>query len=160
LAMSPSSQILAVGCADTLRSWAAALDPADLAPGDAKAREALSRFRLAPVTSATESIFDEAYAVLDAEFGVRGELERRSVVAGWLTRGAAQLEMHGPTGETRPLSWRYHLLVARDASSGAIAGVRDCHVTVEVARGTGVVYLAHTIVLPAYRRGGLASLFR
>src|SRR5207249_3905617 len=42
----------------------------------------------------------------------------------------------------------------------ALAGVRDCHVTVDVARRECIVYLAHTLVMPAFRRGGLPTLFR
>jgi GNAT superfamily N-acetyltransferase len=94
--------------------------------------------------------FDEAYALLDAEFGPRGELERRSVLAAWAADGERTV------GELRA---RYLLLVARDAG-GAVAGVRDCYVTCDDARRLCVVYLAHVLVLPPYRRSGLARLLR
>jgi GNAT superfamily N-acetyltransferase len=129
-------------------------DPDDLEPGDEKARLAREQFTIRPVSDRTSSEFFEGYGALWDEFGPRGELERRAVVEGWLERGA-----QGVLGEDRRLDWHYHLLVARDAH-GQLAGVRDCHVTVDADRRECIVYLAHTLVLPAYRRGGLASLFR
>ncbi len=92
--------------------------------------------------------FDEAYALLDAEFGPRGELERRDVLAAWLADGERR------AGDLR---MRYHLLLARD-DEGAPAGVRDCYVT--WTERVCVVYLAHVLVLPPYRRTGLARRLR
>jgi GNAT superfamily N-acetyltransferase len=94
--------------------------------------------------------FDAAYAMLDAQFGPRGELERKHVLAAWVAAGAR---------EVAGLRIRYHLLVARDAA-GAVAGVRDCYVTCDDARRVCVVYLAHVLVLPPYRRTGLARQLR
>ena len=94
---------------------------------------------------------DEAYAVLDAWFGVRAELERRAVIDHWLAH---------PSGlEKPPFRMRYHLLTAR-APDGSLAAVRDCHVTVHVERGLCVVYLAHAYVMPEHRRSGLAQNLR
>lgn len=94
---------------------------------------------------------DEAYAALDAWFGPRGELERRPVIDAWLST---------PEGRTvPPVTMRYHLLVAR-APDGSLAAVRDCHVTVDLARRVCVVYLAHALVLPPHRRTGLAQRLR
>ncbi len=106
-------------------------------------------YRLEAVTSSRGAAFDEAYAALHAEFGPRGELERREVIARWLEAA----------GGAPPLERTYHLLVARD-EAGAFAGVRDCHVTVDRREGLAVVYLAHVLVLPAYRRTGLAARLR
>jgi GNAT superfamily N-acetyltransferase len=94
---------------------------------------------------------DEAYAVLDAWFGVREELERRAVVDGWLA--------HSDGVQVGGLRLRYHLLVAR-APDGTLAGVRDCHVTVDAGRGICVIYLAHVYVMPSHRRTGLAERLR
>lgn len=92
--------------------------------------------------------FAEAYALLDAEFGARGELERPEALRGAIQRGEAERD---------GFSSRYHLLLARDAE-GRAAGVRDAWV---VERGgVCVVYLAHTLVLPPYRRSGLAERLR
>ncbi|MSP25957.1 MAG: hypothetical protein EXR75_12520 [Myxococcales bacterium] len=176
----------------------------DLEPGDVRAHEALGRFRITRVTTAEGPAFDEAYEALDGEFGARGELERRSVLEGWLDAqrsgkvgdlaigsardlaigaagdlaiGAAGDLAIGSAGDLAIgaagdlaigslrdasgalLAWQYDLLVARD-EHGGLAGVRDAHVTIDREKRECVVYLAHTLVLPAFRRGGLASLFR
>lgn len=104
---------------------------------------------LAPVRGG--EALDEAYRALDGWFGVRGELERRAVVEDWLRT---------PEGrEVGGVRMRYHLLVARTVE-GALAAVRDCHVTVDPSTGVCVVYLAHALVLPEHRRTGLARWLR
>lgn len=130
----------------------ALVDAADLPAGDAKARAALDRYALFEVATRGHA-FDEAYRLLDAEFGPRGELERREVVARWLDERADAAQGPGP------LSRRYHLIVARDRD-GRIAGMRDCHVVVDPTRAVAVVYLAHALVLDEHRRTGLATLLR
>jgi hypothetical protein len=107
-------------------------------------------YRIEEVHSSSAPDFAEAYAALAAEFGPRGELERREVIAGWLDERAPQAE--------RGLHRTYHLLVARD-EKGDLAGVRDCHVVLDPS-GVAVVYLAHALVLEPYRRTGLGALFR
>lgn len=92
--------------------------------------------------------FAEAYAWLDAEFGARGELERAEALRAAIRRGEATRD---------GFTLRYHLLLARDPE-GRAAGVRDAWI---VERGgVCVVYLAHTLVLPPYRRSGLAERLR
>ncbi|MDB4938556.1 MAG: hypothetical protein JWP87_5528 [Labilithrix sp.] len=113
-------------------------------------------YRLDEVTSSASADFTEAYGALDAEFGPRGELERREVVARWIDRGADPEREGERKGNLRR---RYHLLVAKD-ESGALAGVRDCHVVLEPAARIAVVYLAHSLVLPPFRRTGLGARFR
>jgi len=108
-------------------------------------------YRIERVESEAAPAFAEAYAALAAEFAPRGELERREVVARWLSTPAA--------GAFESLERSYHLLVARD-DKGAFAGVRDCHVVLDREGGLAVVYLAHVLVLPAYRRTGLGALLR
>jgi hypothetical protein len=112
---------------------------------------ASASYRIEQVTSSAGDDFAEAYAALGAEFGPRGELERREVIARWLDEAPA-----GTQGELRRL---YHLLVARD-EHGTLAGVRDCHVGVEADARVALVYLAHSLVLPPYRRTGLGARFR
>ena len=107
-------------------------------------------FRIEEVRSSRGADFSEAYAALAAEFGPRGELERREVIAGWLDEGAAP--------PANGLHRTYHLLVARD-EKGDLAGVRDCHVVLD-RTGVAVVYLAHALVLAPYRRMGLGALLR
>jgi hypothetical protein len=108
-------------------------------------------YRLEAVGSSSSPDFPEAYAALAAEFASRGELERREVIARWL-------DAPGTASSGNGLQRTYHLLVARD-DRGALAGVRDCHVILDPS-GVAVVYLAHALVLPAYRRSGLGALFR
>jgi GNAT superfamily N-acetyltransferase len=116
-----------------------------------------SGIAVARVTAANGPDFQEAYKALDAEFGARGELERREVLEAWLARP--------PGGVTLPggLVHDYHLLVARAGSGGmggALVGARDCHTIVDPAARVGVVYLAHVWVAPAARRQGLGARFR
>lgn len=94
--------------------------------------------------------FEEAYTALFDQFGTRGELERRPIISGWLDGGARS------TGE---LAQSYHLIVARDVA-GNLAGVRDFHVSLDTRAALVVVYLAHALVLPAYRRTGLGGVLR
>ncbi len=131
------------------------LDRGDLEPHDEKALRSLSQFRIERVATSGLA-FEEAYAALFAEFGERGEIERREVISSWLDRGASGQLFDR---DERRVDWQFHLLVARDAA-GTLAGVRDAHVTIDRERRECVVYLAHTLVLPEFRRGGLASLFR
>ena len=94
---------------------------------------------------------DAAYAVLDAWFGTRAELERRAVVDAWLE--------HPDGVRVGELRIRYHLLTAT-APDGTLAAVRDCHVTVDPRRGLCVIYLAHIYVAQAFRRTGLTQRLR
>ena len=116
---------------------------------DEKGRKALERFRIEEVDLGAPALFDAAYGALDAEFGPRGELERRSVIEGWL---------RAPPDRT------YHLLVARENQTGSgaarLAAVRDCHVSVDLEARAVVAYLAHVVVMPEHRRSGLASIMR
>lgn len=129
------------------------LDPSDVFEGEseAKVHAALERFRLQCVGSAQDPAFDEVYGVLAAEFAHRGEMESREVVTSRL-RGAFEIE-------TPPLHVRYFLITAREAD-GTLCGVRDLCVSVDRQSLRCVVYLAHTLVLPAWRRTGLAALLR
>ena len=101
-----------------------------------------SSFSLRAVTGPTDPDFAPAYAALAEEFEARGELERREVIEGWLSEART-----------------YRLLVARTAE-GAFAGVRDFHVITDPVARITVVYLAHVLVLPPFRRSGLAARLR
>ena len=123
----------------------ALLEANDLREGDLKGRAALDHFTLSLVSSADDPAFDAAYAILHDEFGAKGELETRAAILGYLGRAEATVG--------------YKLVIARD-ESGKIAAVRDCHVSVDRAANVVVVFLSHAVVLPLYRRSGLASLLR
>jgi GNAT superfamily N-acetyltransferase len=129
-----------------------------LQPGDfflseqEKSVRALQEFTVSTIDSIHEPAFDAAYKLLDAEFGVRGELERREVLEGWLARRSGLL-----SGD---INIQYFIVIVRDRE-GNIAGIRDCYVTNDPKHPERcVVYLAHVLVLPAYRRSGVASLLR
>ncbi len=121
------------------------LGPEDLAADDAKGRAALARYALSLVTTEADPAFEIAYGLLDGEFGAKGELETRAAIRGYLARAT-------PPGG-------YRLVLARD-ERGDVAGVRDCHASVDVAAGVIVVFLSHVLVLPPHRGSGLASLLR
>jgi hypothetical protein len=130
-------------------------DPGDV-EADPKARAALSRFSLRSIRASTDPAFAGAFAALSSEFAPRGELERREVIDGWLDRPDART-IRTLTGVE--LVHEYHFITARD-ESGKLAGVRDCHVTVDREARVAVAYLAHALVMPQSRRSGLAALLR
>jgi hypothetical protein len=114
-------------------------------------------FRIDAVASSRSPEFASAYAVLAEEFASRGELERREVIEQWLDVPPHRSASSSRAGDE--LQRSYHLLVATDPH-GELAGVRDCHVVLDPRNALAVVYLAHVLVLPAFRRSGLGGLFR
>lgn len=124
----------------------------DLAPGEDRGRAAaaLERYRLLSPTDARDPLLDQGYRFLHAYFGPRDEIERREVVDGWADSGARQLGQ---------LLARYRMILALDAD-GSLAGARDCYAVLDPAARLCVVYLAHALVAPEHRRGGLAPLLR
>ena len=132
-----------------MRASPLSLSVNDLMPAERNERleAALSRFTITPIVAPGDE-FEEVYALLDAEFGPKNELEAKATLAGWL----------GRHGVVDGLFVAYHLLSCRDAD-GALAGARDCFV---IRRGLGpwVVLLSHVFVGPAWRRSGLGALLR
>ncbi|MGK4009190.1 hypothetical protein WMF31_41710 [Sorangium sp. So ce1036] len=129
------------------------VDPRDVCPGEGpeKVARALARFSVDEVRDAAS--FDEGYAALDAVFGPKGELERREVLTAWFAGEH--------TDPAAPVVATYHMLLARGVDGdGRLAGVRDCYVTLDRAARRCVVLLSHALVLPAFRRTGLAALLR
>jgi GNAT superfamily N-acetyltransferase len=127
--------------------------PADLAPGDAKARELdPSAFDVARICSIDDPLFSLAYERLWTEFGPRHEMEGREVI----TR---RLGWH--PGVMAGNSWmRYEIIVVRRL--GQIAAVRD-HTAVaasECGAARAIVHLSHVLVDAAWRRTGLAGWLR
>jgi hypothetical protein len=115
-----------------------------------KAADAAKRFALEPATDRAQ--FEEGFALLHLQFGPLGEMEREEVLTAWFDRGS----LSAPDAK---IPARYHMLLARD-ELGTIAGVRDLWVTIDRPANRVVVVLSHSLVLPPYRRSGLASLFR
>jgi hypothetical protein len=142
------------------------LDPGEIHAGEGreKVERALARFSVEEARD--EAAFDEGYRALDAEFGPRAELERREVLATWFAgpRTPPPGWWSGPwaRGDGGAIRCRYHLLLGRD-EAGRLAGARDCFVSTETVapgRARCVVLLSHSLVLPPYRRTGLAALLR
>ena len=104
------------------------------------------------VPAADLEAFDQGYALLNEQFGPTGEIERYETLRDWFLAGSLS-----PPGAPIP-AW-YHMILAR-GPDGALAGVRDCFVTVDAVAGRAVVLLSHSYVAPPFRRGGLAALLR
>ena len=125
---------------------------ADLAPGDLRALDSdWSEFTLQSVGAAGGALFDEAYARLWREFGARGEMERREVIADRLA--------WDPRSTFGGYAFQYELLVVR--RGGELIAVRD-HTAI-VRRDSAahaVVHLSHALVEPALRGSGLAAWLR
>lgn len=117
--------------------------------GAAKVAAAVDQFSLAPARTAAE--FDIGHALLFEIFGPTGEIERKETLERWFAGSLSAPDAAIPA--------QYFMILARDAA-GEIAGVRDCFVTVDRAAKRAVVLLSHSLVLPAFRRTGLAALLR
>ncbi|WP_437484822.1 hypothetical protein WME75_45920 [Sorangium sp. So ce1014] len=130
------------------------VDPRDVCPGEGPEKVARALARFSVDEARDDASFDEGYRALDAVFGPKGELERREVLSAWF---AGQ-----KTDPAAPIVATYHMLLARgvDGGDGRLAGVRDCYVTLDRAARRCVVLLSHALVLPAFRRTGLAALLR
>ncbi len=118
------------------------LTPDLLGPGDAKSA-ALdpAQFEWTRIRSVDDPLFPVAYGALWAEFGAANEMETRAVLAGRFALGPAM---------------RYEMVLAR--KDGAVAAVRD-HTAILVD-GEVVVHLSHNLVMPEWRRSGLAGWMR
>ncbi len=124
----------------------------DLFPGEGVARfaEARARFRGTVVRDADGAGFDEAYGAMAGYFGPKNEIERRPILQDWLRRPLL----------TDRIRISYQLLAWHDRATGALAGVRDQFVGVDVERGRCGVLLSHSFVPEPWRRSGVATLVR
>lgn len=115
----------------------------DLAPGDAKSADLNPRkYTWARIRSVEDDAFERAYAPLWAEFGEKGEMERRETLAArfGLAPGMA-----------------YEMVLVTEG--GKLAAVRD-HTAIPAEGGEVVVHLSHNLITPEYRRSGLAGWMR
>ena len=129
----------------------ALLDLADLAPLDRpKAEAALGRLRLEDIRDPDGAAFHAAYDLLDAFFGPRGEMEARAALAGFVRDPVI------PFGGG--MEGRYHLVAAWDGDT--LVGARDVYIDIDHDRGVCVVALSHSLVVPEWRRTGLAAMLR
>ncbi len=128
----------------------------DLAPGDQRAlQEDWSGFTLERVAGQADAAFAEGFDRLWAEFGHRGEMERREVIAGRLSWDPAR------PGEGPALLYEM-ALIKRD---GVLVAVRD-HTAILARRLDGgfeaevVVHLSHVLVDPVWRGSGIVAWMR
>jgi GNAT superfamily N-acetyltransferase len=125
---------------------------ADLAPGDLRVLDTdWSEFTLDAVSSADGPLFDEAYARLLREFGPRGEMERREVIADRLA--------WDPRAIVGGYALQYELLVVRRGTE--LVAIRDHTAIVRRdSAARAVVHLSHALVEPPLRGSGLAAWLR
>ena len=118
------------------------ISPRDLAPGDLRSAELdLSTFEITRIRSIDDPLFETAYGLLWDEFGWKHEMELRDTLK---QRFALAPEM------------LYELVLVR--KDGTPAAVRD-HTAI-AAGDEVVVHLSHNLVLPDWRRSGLAGWMR
>jgi hypothetical protein len=129
----------------------------DLAPGDRRiATDDWSDLGVHGVSGLEDPDFAAAFDRLWAEFGARGEMERRDVIAARLRWTPAR-----PVAGAALL---YELLVLR--RRGMIVALRDHTAVVHLddrgrsRREPTVVHLSHALVEPAFRGSGLAAWLR
>lgn len=126
------------------------MDPANLAPGDAKSLEGdWTGFELHNIRDTRSPEFDVAFGALWSEFGSVGEMEQADVLA---RRMAWAAEFRDGAALHYGLS-----LVVR---SGEFVAVRDHTVIVLEGQSGAVVHLSHNLVAPAWRRSGIAGWMR
>jgi hypothetical protein len=131
-----------------LQTW---MNPADLAPGDAKCvGRDWTGFELRRVRDTESEDFQTAYGALWAEFGAKHEMEAVDVLTRRLQWNPREL-LNG-----RGLLYEL-LLVTKD---GAFVGVRDHTAIVDPAHGMAIVHLSHNLVAPEWRRCGIAGWLR
>ena len=152
------------GCA-TFRASGDPLDPEllpeDLSPGDAAdAQRDGSDVRVHRVRDADDPDFAIAYERLWLEFGSRGEMETRDVIADRLRWDPSQPVSVAPAGRAALL---YELLVLRRDEQ--VAALRDHTAIVRISPqgrpfGPVVVHLSHAYVESAHRGTGLIAWLR
>ncbi len=127
------------------------LDPGDVLPGEDPDKVARARARFRPRDVGRVEDFERLYGLLYDEFFAAGELERREVLEAW---------WRGPGDPVPGTAYRagYHGLLVEDA--GEVAAVRDGFSSVDPGSGAVVGLMSHSLVLPAWRRSGVAALLR
>jgi len=131
------------------RNLAGWMEPGDLAPGDRKSLAGdWSGFGLQRIRETEGKLFGDAYAALWEEFGASHEIERLEVLARRMARDPGSAD-----------GMLYEML-AVTAPGGGIAAVRDQTAIVLPGGHPAVVHLSHNLVLPPWRRSGLAGWMR
>ena len=131
--------------------WPEFIQESDLAPGDRTVHPQMPEgIALHTVASREDPLFETAFALLDEEFGAKGEMETREVLA-------------------RRLAWRpdtpvcgrrmlYELMLL--VKDGECLGLRDHTAIASEELPEIVVHLSHVLIVPKWRRRGLAQILR
>jgi len=135
-----------------LASW---MDPSLLAPGDDPHSDRdWSAWELHSIRLAGDDWFETAYQALWNEFSGAHEMESREVIARRLDRG----------GDYPSADWRLTYELCAVSEGPVLAAVRDHTVMLPEREEPGgyaaVVHLSHNLVLPDWRRTGLAGWMR
>lgn len=131
--------------------WPHFIESRDLAPGDSTPHPALpDGLRLHIVESTADPLFETAYSLLDEEFGAKGEMEAREILAARM-----KWDPKKPTGGCRML---YHLMLLM--KDDECVGLRDHTAITSDGCDAVVVHLSHVLVVPKWRRKGLAAILR
>lgn len=126
------------------------LAAADLAPGDRRAAAfAWDGLELVRIGTVAHPWFVAAYDRLWREFGPRGEMEQRGVIADRLA--------WNPACERDGRFLAYEMLAV--VRGGRLVAVRD-HSAIVAPDGLAVVHLSHVLVEPELRGSGLAGWLR
>ncbi len=131
--------------------------PGDLAPGDREvAARDWSDLRVQRIREAADPDFEPAYQRLWEEFGERGEMETRAVIA--------QRLAWDPARPVAGAALAYELLVLRRAGSPVAwrdhSAVVRCDARGRPLAGPIVVHLSHALIEPEQRGKGLVAWLR
>jgi GNAT superfamily N-acetyltransferase len=131
--------------------WPRFIAPEDLAPGDSSPHPALPRaLKLHVVESSANPLFAAACLLLEGEFGAKGEMEPRSVLAERLR--------WNPAVPQNGCGMLYNLMLLMVGDE--VAALCDHTAILRADYEEVVVHLSHAFVTPKWRRKGLAAVLR
>ncbi|HNX05516.1 MAG TPA: hypothetical protein PKI32_08435 [Opitutales bacterium] len=131
--------------------WPQFIAKEDLAPGDSSPHPALPRgLKLHVVESPADPLFETAYKLLDEEFGAKGEMETREVIKARMS--------WNPAKPQNGCGMLYNLMLVMVGDE--IAAIRDHTAIMRADYEEVVVHLSHVLVVPKWRRKGLAAILR
>ena len=131
--------------------WPKFISQQDLAPGDSLPHPALPKgLSLHVVESPEDPLFETAYKLLDEEFGAKGEMETRDVIISRMSWKPTQL-LNGCG-----MLYNLMLLMLGDEC----VALRDHTAITRPDCDEVVVHLSHVLVVPKWRRKGLAPILR
>jgi hypothetical protein len=123
------------------------------AGGDDRDKIAVAVERFTWRRAETREEFALGYDALFREFERTADILPRAILERWFA--ARSLSRADDA-----IQCEYAMVLAHERTTGAFAGVRDCFVTLDRRARRAVVLLAHTLVLPPFRRSGVAAILR